>query len=61
MTRYHWKLVGGFLVTLGAQIAALEHGWQDALSPLWVGATLGQIGIFVVTLRAPSSRAPFPE
>lgn len=48
----HFALLGAFLVALGAQLAGLEHGWRDAVTPGFVGGALGQLGLLVTAMYA---------
>lgn len=48
----HFAIVGGFLVVLGAQLASLDHGWRDAVTPGFVGGALGQLGLLITAMYA---------
>lgn len=47
MNREHWLLLSAFLGAIGAQLVTLEQGWQDAVSPSWVGATILQLAVLL--------------
>lgn len=46
----YWMLLAGMLVALGAQITGLEHGWHDAVTPMFIGGILGQFGVLVASV-----------
>ncbi len=56
MNREHLLLLAGFLGAVGVQLATLEHGWREAMTPPFVGALLAQFGIVLKAIY--SDRPP---
>lgn len=57
MQTKHYAILAALLVTIGAQIGSLQHGWSDALTPAFVGSTLGVIGTTLAALFVGSPTA----
>jgi len=55
----HYLLFGAFLISLGTQLAGLDHGWHDAVTPSFIGGLIGQIGVMIgaVFVGAPGATA----
>ena len=47
MSREHYLLLAGFLCVVGLQLGTLEHGWQEAMTPAFLGSTCLQMGILL--------------
>ena len=54
----HTMIIGALLVALGTQLAGLEHGFQDALTPAFIGGLLVQIGTTVGAMLIGSPLPP---
>lgn len=52
MSGEQWGLLAGFLGVVGTQISLLG-GWAAALSPLFVGTVLVQLGLFLRAFYTP--------
>jgi hypothetical protein len=48
MTNERWLLILALLGVLAVKIGTLEHGWHEALTPQFIGATVGEV---VIALR----------
>lgn len=46
----HIVIFGLFIGALGLQLAGLERGWQDALTPIFIGGVLLQLGNIIVAM-----------
>lgn len=46
MSREQWALLAAFLATVAFQIGTLAH-WEEAVTPPFVGATLGQLALLI--------------
>lgn len=40
----HWAILAAMLVSIGTQLTGLEHGWNDASTPIFIGGLLVQLG-----------------
>lgn len=58
MSREHWALLAGFVGAIGVQLLTLEHGWEEAMTPGFIGSALVQIGVM---LRAIYTERPEPK
>ncbi len=54
----HYTLLSGFVMALGVQISGLEHGWHDALTPSFIGASIIQLAVLVGALGTNAPRTP---
>jgi len=61
MKPVHWIAIGMFLTGLSAQLGGLQHGWRDALTPLWVSGVISQAGSIIVALNSGRIGATAPE
>ena len=58
MSREHWVLLAGFVGAVGIQLATLQHGWEEAMTPGFIGSSLVQLGVM---LRAIYTEKPEPK
>lgn len=56
MKAKHWALLGGFLVTVGAQLGTIRGGWEDALTPQFAAVAVGQLGLFLIAMFSDKPR-----
>lgn len=50
MQAKHWAVIAAMLVAIGTQVAGMQHGWHDALTPSFIGGLLIQIGTTVAAI-----------
>lgn len=46
----HYTILSGFIMALGVQLSGLDHGWHDALTTSFVGATIMQFALLLGAL-----------
>ena len=46
----HRLIIAGQLMTFATLIGGLEHGWHDALTPMFVAAVIMQIATLISAL-----------
>lgn len=54
----HWLVLAGMLVSLGAQLGGVEHGWTDVFTPGFIGGVIGMIGTTLAALFMDAPRDP---
>lgn len=46
----HYAVFGAMIVGLGTQLAGVEHGWGDVLTPTFIGGVIISIGTTITAL-----------
>lgn len=55
----HYALTGALLVAIGMQLAGAAHGWQDVLTPGFLGGLIVQVGTTIVAIFTDAPRQPW--
>ena len=56
----HWTILTAFLTGVGSQLSALPD-WHDAMTPLFLGGVIVQIGSLLMALKTRAPGVPAPS
>lgn len=50
MKASHWAVLAMFLAAVSTQLAGMEHGWRDAMTPTFVSGLLAQLATVITAM-----------
>lgn len=59
LTTKHYMVIAAMLASIGTQLSGLEHGWQDATSPAFIGGLLLSLGTTVAAIFVGAPQKPW--
>lgn len=55
----HYALAGALLIAIGMQLTGVQHGWQDVLTPGFLGGLIVQVGTTIAAIFTNAPHKPW--